>query len=112
MLKLAILGVLVSAVSLAQATVSTSDPVVVAIDAAVKSLRETPNQFSLAVNITGVSVNSSGGIGLLGTATGGGPGSTTTGLMVNSTASGQQVAIARQEANEALKQEADKAIRI
>lgn len=112
MRKLGVLGVLLSAVLMAQAPALPRDSAIVAIDAAIKSLRETPNQFSLAVNVTGVSVSNSGGVGLQVTATGGGPGSTTTGMIVDSTAAGQQITIARQNADEALKQEADKAIRL
>lgn len=85
------------------------DPVIVAIDAAITSLKEQPNQFNLAVNVTGMAVTSSGpGTGMKIEATGGGPGSQTTGLNVSTT--GAQVNITRTTADQALEEQAEKAI--
>lgn len=85
------------------------EPVIVAIDAAITSLRQQPNQFALTVNVTGLSVTSSGpGTGMKVEVTGGGQGSQTTGLNVTST--GGQMSIAQRDADQALKQQAEKAI--
>jgi len=86
------------------------DPVIVAIDAAIASLRQQPNQFTLTVNVTGLAVTSSGaGTGMKVEVTGGGPGSQTTGLNVTAT-NQQQMNIAQSTADQALKQQAEKAI--
>lgn len=85
------------------------DPVIVAIDAAITSLKEQPNQFKLAVHVTGMAVTSSGpGTGMKIEVAGGGPGSQTTGLKVSTT--GAQVNITRTTADQALKEQAEKAI--
>lgn len=44
----------------ANAAQQSVDPVIVAIDAAIASLRQQPNQFTLTVNVTGLAVTSSG----------------------------------------------------
>ena len=87
------------------------DPVVVAIDAAIESLREHPNQFKLVVNVTGMSVTSTGqGTGMNVEVTGGGPGSQTTGLNVS--AGSGQMSIAQSTADQALQEQAEKAISV
>lgn len=91
------------------ATERSSDPVIIAIDAAIVSLKEQPNQFLLIVSSTGMSVTSTGsGTGMTVEVTGGGPGSHTTGLNVS--ANSGQVTIAQSTADQALKEQAEKAI--
>jgi len=86
-----------------------SDPVILAIDAAILSLRQQPNQFNLAVNVTGLHVTSTGpGTGMKVEVHGGGAGSQTTGL--NVTTSGADLNIVQRDADQALKQQAEKAI--
>jgi hypothetical protein len=98
-----VLGILISAISSAQSTTPPREPAIVAIDAAIKSLRETPNQFVQTGNMTGVSsTGCDAGTGIQVSLTGGGPGST----------SPQQLALARQGSNDAIKQQADKAVQI
>lgn len=83
------------------------DPVVVAIDAAIASLRQQPNQFNLTM--TGLQITSSGqGTGMKLDVTGGAAGSQTTGL--NITMGGKEMQIAQSTADQALKDEAAKAI--
>jgi len=85
------------------------DQVVVAIDAAIASLRQQPNQFNLTVSTTGLAViESGGGTGMRVEVTGGGPGSQTTGLAV--TATGAQLNIAQSMADQVLTQQAEQAI--
>lgn len=87
------------------------DPTIVAIDAAIQSLKEQPNQFSLTVMAVGaVGISSGGGTGIRVEAHGGGPGSQTTGLVA--TASDAQINIVQTKADEKLKQEADKAVKL
>jgi hypothetical protein len=91
-----------------------SNSVVTAIDAAIQSLQQQPNQFHLTVNSVGMQVTNNGGTGpgLVVQATGGGPGSTTTGLVVNAGGQ-QQVNIAAADlADAGLRQEAEKAIQL
>jgi hypothetical protein len=88
-----------------------TDPVIVAIDAAIKSLKEQPNQFSLDVTVIGVSGTASGGgTGVSVVANGGGPGSQTTGL--SATIDGTQVKIAQRTADTKLQQESQKAVNL
>ena len=86
-----------------------SDPVVAAIEAAIASLKQQPNQFNLSVNVTGMSVTSSGqGTGMKVEVRGGGPGSQTTGLNVKATDG--QVNIAQTAVDKALREQAERAI--
>jgi hypothetical protein len=64
---------------------STKEIIVVAIDDAIKSLQDQPNQFNLSVTATGLSVNQSGsgGTGMVVNVTGGGTGSNVTGLNIS-----------------------------
>lgn len=110
-MALVLLGITLfaGAVAPANAAAQTQPSVIVAIDAAIASLRQQPNQFSLVVQATGLSVTSSGpGTGMKIEVTGGGAGSQTTGL--NVTTSSAQVNIAQNTADQGLKQEAEKAI--
>ena len=85
---------------------------IAAIDEAIKSLSNKPNQFSLLVKSTGLSVvqSRSGGTGMNVTVTGGGPGSKTTGLNVSM--DGHDIQIVQQAATQALSEESQKAIQI
>ncbi len=85
---------------------------IAAIDEAIKSLSNKPNQFSLLVKSTGLSVvqSGSGGTGMNVTVTGGGPGSKTTGLNVSM--DGHDIQIVQQAATQALSEESQKAIQI
>jgi hypothetical protein len=95
----------------AQQTRKTTDPAIVAIDAAIKSLKEQPNQFTLDVTVIGVSGTASGGgTGVSVVANGGGPGSQTTGL--TATVDGTQVNIAQHTADTKLQQESQKAVKL
>lgn len=47
------------------------------------SIKNNPGQFHLDITVTGLSVASHGGIGMISSATGGGPGSTTIGTNVD-----------------------------
>ncbi len=88
-----------------------ADPAIIAIDAAIKSLKQQPNQFSLDVTVVGVVATANGGgTGLSVEANGGGPGSQTIGLV--SKVDGGQVNIAKHTADARLTQEAEKAIKI
>lgn len=91
---------------------STKEIIVVAIDDAIKSLQDQPNQFNLSVTTTGLSVNQSGsgGTGMVVNVTGGGAGSNVTGL--NISMNGNEINIATQAANDALIQQSQKAIKI
>lgn len=92
-----------------RAEASGRDSAIAAIDAAIQSLRHEPNQFHLQVNCIGVQATSNGGgTGLSVTAQGGGPGSQTTGMVV--TTSGDQCVINQSAANEAVEQQAERAI--
>ncbi|MCJ7426441.1 MAG: hypothetical protein MUO17_04860, partial [Dehalococcoidales bacterium] len=53
------------------------------IDSMIEAIRANPNQFQIEVNVSGQSINVSGGIGLNISATGGGPGSTTIGQNIS-----------------------------
>lgn len=87
------------------------DPVIVAIDAAIDSLKQQPNQFTLNVTAIGaVGTASGGGTGIKVEAHGGGPGSQTIGMVAK--ADGTQVNIAYATADAALKQEAEKAVKL
>lgn len=87
------------------------DPAVAAIDAAIASLKKEPNQFNLTVMNVGVmGSGSGGGVGINANPQGGGPGSTTIG--VQGTANGGNVTIAKAAADEQLKAEAAKAVRL
>jgi len=88
-----------------------SDPVIVAIDAAIESLKREPNQFNLSVTSVGVMGSASGGgIGIQSSPQGGGPGSTTIG--VQGTANTGNIQITQAAANEQLIKEAERAIRL
>lgn len=50
------------------------------------SLRDDPPSFKVEVNLTGMRVSNSGGIGVLASPTGGGPGSTTIGVQASANA--------------------------
>ena len=87
------------------------DPVIIAIDAAINSLKEQPNQFTLKVTVAGaVGIASGGGTGIHVQAQGGGPGSQTIGMVAR--ADGTQVNITEATADAALKQEAEKAVNL
>jgi hypothetical protein len=87
------------------------DPVIIAIDAAIDSLKQQPNQFALNVMAVGAMGTASGsGTGIKVEVHGGGPGSQTTGLVAR--ADGTQVNIAHGVADAALKQEAEKAVKL
>lgn len=87
------------------------DPVIIAIDAAIDSLKQQPNQFTLNVTAVGaVGIASGGGTGINVETHGGGPGSQTTGMIAR--ADGTQVNIAHAAADTALKQEAEKAVKL
>lgn len=60
-----------------------SDPAIIAIDAAIQSIQQQPNQFDVQLTCTGVQASASGGgTGLSVNVTGGGLGSQTTGMNV------------------------------
>jgi hypothetical protein len=85
-----------------------NDPAIVAIDAAIQSLKQQPNQ-NMQLRCTGMSVNTTvngngSGTGISITATGGGMGSTTTGMIVSM--SGAQCSTAASAASSALSQQA------
>lgn len=85
------------------------DAVILAIDAAIQSLSQQPNQFRLNVTVVGaIGTASGGGTGIHVEAHGGAPGSQTTGLVAS--ASSAQVEIAQSTADAALRQEAEKAV--
>jgi len=87
------------------------DPVIIAIDAAINSLKQQPNQFTLNVTAIGAVGTASGsGTGIKVEVHGGGPGSQTTGMVAR--ADGTQVNIAYGTADAALKQEAEKAVKL
>jgi hypothetical protein len=88
------------------------EAVISAIDQAIKSLKENPNQFHLSVTTTGLNINQSGtgGTGMIVKATGGAPGSQVTGL--NIAVDGGEINVARQAVNDALREESRKAIQI
>ena len=83
-----------------------------AIDEAIKSLSNEPNQFSLLVKSTGLSIvhSGSGGTGMNVTVSGGAPGSKTTGLQISM--DGNEIQVSQQAATEALKAESQKAIKV
>lgn len=88
-----------------------SEHVIIAIDAAIDSLREQPNQFTLNVMAVGaMGTASGGGTGIKVEVHGGGPGSETTGMVAR--ADGTQVTIAQRTADAALKQEAERAVNL
>lgn len=88
-----------------------TDPAIIAIDAAIASLKQQPNQFTLNVMTVGaMGTASGGGTGIKVEVHGGGPGSQTTGLVAK--ADGSQVNIAQSTADAALKQEAERAIKL
>ena len=58
------------------------------IEEMIQSLKNNPNQFHINVNVTGQQITSQGGTGLIITATGGGPGSTTIGEIVSASGGG------------------------
>ena len=87
------------------------DPLIVAIDAAIDSLKHQPNQFTLNVTAIGaVGIASGGGTGIKVEVHGGGAGSQTTGMVAR--ADGTQVNIAHATADAALKQEAERAVKL
>jgi hypothetical protein len=88
-----------------------SDPVIIAINAAIDSLKQQPNQFTLDVTVVGaMGTASGGGTGINVEVQGGGPGSQTTGLIAR--VDGTQVNIAQAKADAVLKQEAEKAVKL
>ena len=88
-----------------------SDPVIIAIDAAIDSLKQQPNQFTLNVTAIGaVGTASGGGTGIKVEVRGGSPGSQTSGMVAS--ADGTQVNIANATADAALKQDAEKAFKL
>ncbi|MBI4691304.1 MAG: hypothetical protein HY754_13730 [Nitrospirae bacterium] len=91
---------------------SSQENIIGAIDNAIKSLEDEPNQFNLTVSVTGLSVNQSGsgGTDMVVNVTGGGAGSNVTGLNVSM--NGNEISIAKQTANDALIQQSQKAIKI
>ena len=70
------------------------------VESLIKSICESPDQFHINVKVVGQSITTSGGIGQVVTATGGGPGSTTIGQQVS--VSSGDVTLANQKANRAL----------
>ena len=95
----------------AYAQAADNDPVILAIDAAVQSLRQQPNQFNLQITAIGaMGVANNGGTGISVTATGGGPNSTTTGMVAR--VDSGQINIARANADAVLKQQAEQAIQL
>jgi len=85
------------------------DPVILAIDTAIQSLKKQPNQFNLSVIVTGLAVSASGGgTGMHVQVQGGGPGSQTTGVIAR--ADGTQLNIAQRTADAALLQQGEQAV--
>jgi len=71
------------------------------IDSMIKSLKESPGQFNIEVNVTGLLVNASkGSTGLIVSAVGGGPGSTTTGM--NASISSPQIDISQKRGTDVM----------
>jgi len=70
------------------------------IEEMIQSLKNNPNQFHINLNVTGQQITSQGGTGLIITATGGGPGSTTIGEIVS--ASGGDVRISQERGRQAI----------
>ena len=73
------------------------------IDSMVEAIRTNPNQFQIEVNVSGQSINVSGGIGLNISATGGEPGSTTIGQSISM--DGMQIEIAQKAGINAMNQQ-------
>jgi hypothetical protein len=95
----------------ASAQPTNDDAAIVAIDAAITSLQQQPNQFVLNVTATGLSsVVQGGGTGVSVTAQGGGPNSQTTGMVVN--VDSGRIEIAKSAANAALEKQAEQAIKL
>jgi hypothetical protein len=90
-----------------------SAPVIVAIDEAIKSLREKPNQFHLDVYATGVNVTQYGGsgTGINVEVHGGGMGSQTTGMNVTMDTAKIDI-VTKTIADRALREQAEKAVQI
>ncbi len=87
------------------------DPVITAIDEAIKSLSVKPNQFTLVVQSTGLNVTQTGsGTGMEVKVQGGGSGSNTTGL--NITMDTAKIQITQAGADQALREQAEKAVHI
>jgi hypothetical protein len=86
-----------------------SDPVLIALDAAIQSLKEKPNQFSLTVTSIGtMAVANGGGVGMSVVTTGGGAGSQTIG--VNSRVDGSSIQISEATADAQLTSQAKAAV--
>ena len=65
------------------AAAADNDPAVIAIDAAIKSMKQHPNQFNVQLTcVAAQGIAKGGGTGINVTANGGGLGSTTTGMSV------------------------------
>jgi hypothetical protein len=93
------------------ATFTETDSTVIALDAAIESLKKEPNQFNLTVTTVGVMATASnGGTGLSVQANGGGPGSTTVGLIASP--SGGNIQLTQATADDQLKREAEKAVQL
>jgi len=73
------------------------------IDSMVEAIRTNPNQFQIEVNVSGQSINVSGGIGLNISAIGGEPGSTTIGQSI--AMDGMQIEIAQKAGINAMNQQ-------
>ncbi len=66
---------------------------------AAKSLRSDPPSFSFTVNMTGMKVSNTGGIGVLAAPSGGGPGSTTIGVQASGNTGDIEVTLAAVDDN-------------
>lgn len=73
------------------------------IEAIINSIKQEPGQFYIEVNVTGQKISSSGGIGAIISATGGGLGSTTIGQSI--TMGGSQIEFARKAATQEMQQQ-------
>jgi hypothetical protein len=76
----------------------------------IQSIQDNPSQFHIDVKVIGQQISSYGGTGLIITATGGGPGSTTIGQNVS--VNGSQIKIAQQRGNQAIQQQFEALIRV
>jgi len=85
--------------------------VIAAIDEAISSLSKKPNQFNLVVQTTGLNITQTApGTGMQVNVQGGGSGSQTTGL--NISAGGGEIQVAQAAADQALREQAEKAVQI
>jgi hypothetical protein len=101
--------ILATAPNVATAAEMNDDSALVAIDAAIQSMKQEPNQFNVQLSCTVTGVHSSvsgGGTGINVTTTGGGVGSQTTGMHVS--ASDAQCDTAQSNAINALNEQAIK----